>query len=152
MPKKKSYRADIQEKHCLPETIIKATNIIASAFIVVPLSVCMSQGDNSFSTVELLDARFASTHTSSLFAVLSPLYGKHHNGKENMAKYINEFQQLFAQLGRIGSNAIFEEFKVSLLLSSMRHNSVLESTIAALRTRVIKALAWTDVTPDLIAE
>lgn len=52
----------------------------------------------------------------------------------------------------MGSNVISEELKVPPLLFSMEHNSVLESTNAAFRTRAINALKWTDVTSDLIAE
>lgn len=152
MLKGKGYWVDIREKDCSSEIKTKATNIIVSALGDVSLSVCMDAGDSPLSTIELLGARFASTSTSSLFAVISTLLGKRHNGKEDMAQYIDEFQQLFTQLDRMGSNGISEKFKVPLLLFSIGHNSVLEHTIAAFRTRDIKALKWTDVISDLIAE
>lgn len=75
---------------------MKATKIIVAALGDVPLSDCMDQGDNPFRIIELLDERFASPRSSSLFAVLSSLFRKRHNAKEDMAQYIGEFQQLFA--------------------------------------------------------
>lgn len=89
---------------------------------------------------------------SSLFAVLPTLFGKRHNGKEDMEQYIDKFQQLFAQQESMGSNAISEELKVPLLLFSMGHNFPLESTTAAFCRRDIKHLAWTDDFSNLVAE
>lgn len=140
MLKGKGYWPEIQKEDCLCEIKMKATNIIVSALGDVSLSVFMDQGDDPFIMIELLDARFASTRTSSLFAVLASLFRKRHTGKEDMATYIDEFQQLFAQLERMGSKAISEEFKVPLLLFSLGHNSPVESTLAALRTRDMKVL------------
>lgn len=106
----------------------------------VPFGVCLDQGDNPFSMIGLLDRRFASTRTSSLFAVLATLFGKRHSGKEDMSVYIDKGQQLFTKLEKMGSNAISEQFKVPLLLFKMNRNSPLESTNIAFRTKDINAL------------
>lgn len=52
----------------------------------------------------------------------------------------------------MGSNVVLKEFKILLLPLSMGQNAVLESTIAAFCVENLKALTWTDVTFDLIAE
>lgn len=88
---------------------MKATNTIVSALGDVTLSVSMNQGEDRFSTIELSNSRFASTRASSLSTVHSVLFRKRNNGREDMAQYIYEFQQLFAQLERMGSNAVSEE-------------------------------------------
>lgn len=98
MLKVKRYKVNIDEKDCSPEIRMKAKNIFVSDLGDVQLSACMDQDDNPFSMIELLDARFASTCTSSFFSVLSTLFGTRHNGKEEMAQYKDEFQQLLAQL------------------------------------------------------
>lgn len=84
--KKKVYWKDIWEEDCSPEAQKKATNIVVSAPGDVSSSACMDQDDNPFCTIELFDARFVSARRSSLFAVLSNLFGKRYYGKEDMAQ------------------------------------------------------------------
>lgn len=63
------------------EIKMKATNIIVSALRAVALSVCINQGDNPFSTIELLKQLFAFIGTSLLFAVFATLFGERYNGE-----------------------------------------------------------------------
>lgn len=107
---------------------------------------------NPFAVVDLLNARLASTRTSSLFGVLSTLFGKEHSGKEDMAAYINEFQQLFIHLKQIRSEASLEDFKALLLAFSLERNSVLEKSIAPLWTKDLKILLRQEETSELIAK
>ena len=68
-----------------------------------------------------------------------------------MGKYIDEFESLFSQLERMGEDVkIPETHKAPLLLSSIGHGTVLESTVAALRLKDTGDLKWPSVTSDLI--
>lgn len=64
MLKGKTYRVDIDRKFCSSQIKMKATNIVVSPLDDVLESVCMNEGDNPFSMIELLDAHFAYTRTS----------------------------------------------------------------------------------------
>lgn len=56
----------------------------------------MRRDDSSIRTIELLDAKLVSGRTSPCFAGLLKLFGKRYNDKEDMAQYIDAFQQLVA--------------------------------------------------------
>lgn len=84
--------------------------------------------------------------------ILSTLSGKRHNEKEDMVVNIEEFQQNFTQLERMGFNVVSEDFKVTIWLYSFWHNSPPGSTLAAFRTRDLKELFWQEVTSELIVE
>lgn len=58
------------EEAYLLESKMKSTHTILSALGDVSLSVCVDQGDSQFPIIRLLDAQFAFTRISSLFAVL----------------------------------------------------------------------------------
>lgn len=92
MLKRKRYWKDILKNDCSPKAQMKTTNTIVSVLGDVSFSVCMDHGDNPFRMIELLNARFASACTSSLYAVHSTLFGKSHNRKKDLAQYIDEFQ------------------------------------------------------------
>lgn len=83
--KRKGYWDDVQSKKCLSDIRMKYINIIASELGDMPFIVYMDHQQNLFSMIEILDAPFASTTTSSLFGDLSNLFGKRHNGKEEMS-------------------------------------------------------------------
>lgn len=103
--------------------------------------------------LEMLDNRFASNRTATRISVLTAMYTKRFNYKQHLPTYIDEFESLFAQLERMGTDNEIPEFhKAPLLLSSMGNNSPLESTVAALRTKDTDQLTWEDVTSDLIQE
>lgn len=70
---------------------MRTTEIIVSALSDVLLSDFIDQYDSHYRMIELSGAHFASAQTSSLFAVLSTLFGKRHNGREATAHYVNEF-------------------------------------------------------------
>ena len=57
----------------------------------------------------MLDNRFASSRTASRISVLTTMYTKRYNGKENMPKYIDHFESLFAQLERMGNDTTIPE-------------------------------------------
>ncbi len=103
--------------------------------------------------LEQLDLRYASNRATTRISVLTAVYSKRYGPKENMSKYVDEFESLFAQLERMGKDcAVPESHGAPLLLASMGHNSPLESTIAALRMKDTDCLTWEAVTADLIQE
>lgn len=69
-----------------------------------------------------------------MLLVLSTLFKKLPDSKEDLAQYMNEFQQLFVQRERTGPNAVSEKFKVPLLLFSTGQFSASESSVAVFRT------------------
>lgn len=131
---------------------MKATNIIVSVLGDVLPNLWGDQTDNPFSMIKVSDAQFASTRTSSLFAVLSLFIAKRQNGKEDMAQYMDKAHQLFARLVRIGSNAISKKFRVPSFLFSIGHNSPFKSKLFAFWTNRIKNLSWKDLSSGTIAE
>lgn len=82
------------------------------------------------------------------------MYTKRFNShKDKISSYIDEFEPVFAQLERMGDDTkIPESHKAPLLIASMGNNSVLESTIAAMRTKNSDQFNWQSVTADLIQE
>ena len=70
-----------------------------------------------------------------------------------MARYVDEFASLCAQLVKMGeSTTLPEPFKAPLLLCSLGNRSGLESTVSALLLRGIDYLSWESITLDLIKE
>lgn len=103
--------------------------------------------------LELLDKCYASNRASSRISTLTTMFSKRYQQGQDMARYVDDFESLFAQLEKMGTNtALPEAFKAPLLLSSLGTNSPLESTIAALRLRDVEELSWEAVTADLIQE
>lgn len=101
----------------------------------------------------LLDKRFQSKQTATRISILTAMYSKRFNPNQDMRKYIDEFETLFAQLERIGSDIkIPEAHKAPLLLAIMGNSSPLESPVAALRTKDTDQLSWEAVSSDVIQE
>lgn len=70
-----------------------------------------------------------------------------------MAKYINEFETLFALLEHMGrDNKIMEVHKAAFLLFGTENSSTLKRTVAALRTKDIDQLSLESVLPDQIQD
>ena len=68
-----------------------------------------------------------------------------------MSKYVDDFETIFAQLGKMrSSTAIPETIKAPLLLSSIDSNTPLDSFVVALRLRDVDDLNWESVTADSI--
>lgn len=149
MMKGKECWIDIEDKDCSRGSNTDVKNVSKSALGNVFLIICMYKDDNLFSIIEHLNVLFVSSRTFSLVAVPFTLFGKRHNGEEDVEKYIDEFQWLRAQLERMRSCAISEEFEVSLLLFSTRRNSYTQSTTAAFRTKDAEAFKWIDLTYDI---
>lgn len=138
---------------CTQEVKDKASAIIVCTLGDSALRVCQNEISDPLSMLSLLDKRYAPRRAASRISVLTSVYGKRYSGKENMSKYIDEYESLFAQLERMGSDAsIPEAHKAPILLASMGHNSIMENTIAALRLKDIEDLTWEAVTSDLIQE
>eukprot|EP00171_Calliarthron_tuberculosum_P018320 IDg18320t1 len=115
--------------------------------------VCASATRKPYKMLELLDTRYASKRAASRIATLISVYSKRFNGKASMCKYIEDFNHLFSQIESMDPEAsIPESHKAPLLLASIRTESVIESTIAALRLKDIKNLTWESVPTDLIQE
>lgn len=151
--KGKGYWKQLEKEKCTEEVKEKAAALLVNALGDSPLRVCSSSLDDPITMIELLDARYASDRAVSRISVLTSLYSKKYNSRENMAKYIDEFEVLFNQLEKMGNDTkVPESHKAPLLLSSMGHDSQLESTVAALRLRDVDQLTWESVTADLIQE
>lgn len=74
------------------------------------------------------------------------------NGKENMALNIEKIQQLFAQLERMGSNAISRAFQVPLLLFRLDQNSWHEMTVVEFGTLDVRLYFWKGIISEYVAE
>eukprot|EP00171_Calliarthron_tuberculosum_P022539 IDg22539t1 len=91
--------------------------------------------------------------SATRISIMTSIYSKKYQGRQDMARYIDEFETLFGQLERMGSEiAIPEKHKTPLLLASMGNESPLESSIAALRLKDTTDLTWEAVSADLIEE
>ena len=152
--KGKGFWTDLQKgKTCSRETKDKAAALLVHALGDSALRVCSAHIDEPLSMLSLLDTRYASNRASNRVSILTSLYSKRFTGKENMSKYVDEFEVLFNQLERMGEKvAIPETHKAPLLLASLGHGSALESTVAALRLQDTDSLSWESVTADLIQE
>eukprot|EP00171_Calliarthron_tuberculosum_P004578 IDg4578t1 len=151
--KGKGYWKQLQEEDCKSEIKEKAVAMIIHSLGDIPFRVCSSQISNPMSMMELLDQRYASTRSTSRISTLTTLYSIKYQKHQDMSKYVDEFEGLFAQLERMGKEtAIPESHKAPLLLASIGTNSALESTVAALRLKDTSDLTWHAVTADLIQE
>ncbi len=128
----------------------------SSALIVVPLEdfplrVCISKRNDQMAMLELLDKRYASSRSSSRISTLTSVFSTKYIDRlsQSMSKHINEFEDFFAQLEKMGADwVILESLLVPILLSSL--DTTLESAIAALWLKESKYLTWE--APDLIQE
>lgn len=151
--KGKGYWKQLDKETCPENTKEKAAAIIVAALGDSAFRVCANYVDDPKQMLAQLDKRYASTRAASQISALTAVYSKRYNGKYNMAKYIDEYETLFAQLEKMGDKAkIPETHKVPLLLASLGTNSVWKTTVASLRLREIENLKWEDVTTDLIEE
>ena len=100
--------------------------------------------------IESLDKTYASKRAASKIAVLTSVFSKRYTDNKNMSKYIDEYNQAFAQLESMGKDAkIPESLKGPILIASFGTDSQLESCIAALRVRD-SIPSWEELTADLI--
>ncbi len=130
----------------------RAFGIIISASGNSPLRVVADVDSDPGRMLYLLDARYASSRTSSRTEVQTRLFRMSYT-TQNIAKYIHEYTNLFSQLEFIGSeSAIRQSHKVPMLLASIDPICDLELTAAALRTKDGADLTWEDVTTALIDE
>lgn len=125
-------------KDGLSELKMKATNTIVLALDGVLLSIYMNKDDDRFSMGRIFGGPFCNyTYILSDFCPFISIW-KTAQWHGDMAKYIDAFEQLFAQLGCKGSNATIEMFKQLEVLFGMRCFPVLENTVAASRIKDIE--------------
>lgn len=151
--KGKGYWSQLQGKDFDQDVKDKSSAIMVAALGDTALRVCSAKIGEPLQMLDLLDKRFASNRTATRISVLTAMFSKRFCAKDDMPKYIDEFETLFAQLERMGPETkISESHKAPLLLASMGNSSPLESTFAALRTRDTDQLSWEAVSADLIQE
>lgn len=128
----------------------KVSGIIISALEDTPLHVVIDADNYPKNMFRLLDALYASNSTVSLIAVQTQLYRMVNRG-QNMSERINQFSSLFAQLERMDKDAaIPESHRAPMLLASIDAQCPMESTAAALRTKVCDGLTWKYLVTTLI--
>lgn len=152
--KGKGFWTQLELKTCDEDVKNKSSAMLVAALGDTALRVCSSKIGEPLEMLKMLDNRFASSRTATRISVLTTMYTKRFNPKsDNMGKFIDEFETLFSQLERMGTETkIPESHKAPLLLASMGTTSQLESTVAALRTKDTDELTWETVTSDLIQE
>lgn len=103
--------------------------------------------------IEMLEKQLALTRTATRISVLKEMYSKRLSSEDNMATYNDEFETLFLQLKRMGTDTrISETHKTTLLLTRLGKSSPLESTAAVLKTLDFDQLTRDAVTFDVIQE
>lgn len=143
----------LSAESCTQEVKDKASSILVSALGDNAFRVCSAKVSEPLEMLSLLDKRYASQRASSRISVLTSLYAKRYQDNQDMGRYIDEFESLFSQLDKMGSNvSVPETHKAPLLLASLGTSSPLESTVAALRLRDAEDLQWESITADLIQE
>lgn len=143
----------LHDEGCSQDIRDEAASILVTALGDSAFRVCSSKVRDPLGMLDLLDKRYASCRAASRISVLTTLFSKKYLNGQDMARFVDEFEALFAQLEKMGSDTVIpESFKAPLLLASLGTNSSLESTIAALRLRDVKELRWESVTADLIQE
>ena len=141
----------IKDDNCQEELRDKATSIIALALGEAPFRVCRSAKGNPMEMLELFDARYASKRSVSWIALLHTICTKKHKGKEDLAKFVDEFDRLFSQFEQIKPEVNFpDEIKVGLFMASLQETSSLKSSLASLKLQDDDKLTWETVTSDLI--
>ena len=151
--KGKGYWKALHDEKCTVEVKQKSSAMIIHALGDAALRVCMSDVDEPLEMLASLDSRYASNRATTRIALLTSLYAKRYRNHENMAKYIDEFESLFAQIEKMGKEAaVPETHKAPILLASMGTSSQMESIVAVMRMRDTVDLKWETVTADLIEE
>ncbi len=151
--KGKGYWSKLNSDNCDSDVKDKASAMLVNALGDLALRVCMNEVSEPMKMLKLLDNRYASSRAATRISVLTSVYAKRWNGKEHMGKFVDEFESLFSQLERMGEDVkIPETHKGPLLLASIGHGTVLESTVAALRLKDTSDLKWPSITSDLIQE
>lgn len=117
-----------------------------------PLRVMVDADDNSSQMLALLDARYASSRTNFCIAVQTQLFRKSYKG-HILLEHNNQYSSLFAELERMGREAVIpESHKALILLLSINLHGTLKSTASALRTNGAQELAWEYVATTLLDE
>jgi len=134
--KGKGYWKQLQNEDCAEEIKEKSAAILVNALGDSAFRVCSSQVSEPLKMLELLDLRYASTRAATRISILTSVYSKTFGVKDNMPKYIDDFESLFSQLERMGKQtAIPETHKAPLLLASLSQYSPLQSSVTALRLK-----------------
>lgn len=141
-------------KTCTTYVKEKASAMLVAALGDKALRVCSSKIGEPLEMLKMLDNLFASSHTATRISALTTMYTKRFNPKkDNMGKFIDEFETLLAPLDRMGTDTkIPESHKAPLLWASLGKTSQLESTVAALRKKDTDDITWESVTSDLVPE
>ena len=148
----KQYWNKLLSKDCPEDVKEKAEAILVSGLGDAPLRSCMGESPDVMKMIESLDKTYASKRAASKIAVLTSVFSKRYTDNKNMSKYIDEYNQAFAQLESMGKDAkIPESLKGPILIASFGTDSQLESCIAALRVRD-SIPSWEELTADLILE
>ena len=149
--KGKGLLKKVHDDNCLEEIRDKVTSIIALSLREAPFRVCRSAKGNPKEMLELLDARYASKRSVSWIALLHTICTKKHKGKEDLAKFVDDFDRLFSQFEQIKPDVIFpDEIKVGLFMASLQETASLKSSLASLKLQDDDKLTWEIVTSDLI--
>eukprot|EP00171_Calliarthron_tuberculosum_P000561 IDg561t1 len=115
--KSKGYWSKLLTSNCSQDVKDKASAMIVGALGDSALRVCISKIDDPMGMLKLLDSRYASTRAATRISVLTSLYTRKYTSKQDMPKYINEFEALFSQLEKIGDDAALpDSHKAPLLL------------------------------------
>lgn len=103
--------------------------------------------------MKLLDNCFALNHATTIISIYTALLSKLYQTFQDMPKYVDEFEYIFVQLERMGTETnIIMSFKAPKLLESMGNDSALEIKIAAICLNDALNLTWEALTADLITE
>ena len=90
----------------------EAASILIEALGDTALRVCRTKVYDHIAMLELLDKRYASNRAASRISLLTSLFPKRYTQGQDMGKYVDEFEVLFAQLEKMGnSTTLPEKFK-----------------------------------------
>ena len=129
----------------------KATAIIAMSLGEAPFRVCRSAKGYPLMMLELLDTRYASKRSVSWIALLHTICTKKHKPKEDLARFVDEFDRLFSQFEQVKPEVLFpDEIKVGLFMASLQETTALRSSLDSLKLQDDDKLTWETVTSDLI--
>lgn len=115
------------EKICKTEIKDKSAAMIAHSLGDTSFRNCNTQIAYPLKMVELPDQRYASTREASRISTFTAVFSRQYQSKQDMGKYGDEFETLFAHLKRLRQDIAFPEIhKAPLLLICMSTESPLK--------------------------
>lgn len=130
----------------------KVTAMFVAAIGDSALQIFATKIGDPVSMVKILYNRFASSRTATKIPELTSMYTERfQNDRDAISTYVDEFETMFTQLERMGSEtAIPGPHKAPLILENMGGFLPLVSTVVALRRKGTDMLTCENVTSDLI--